>query len=160
VKHGLAGTEACPPATSHQCRQAPPQQAPAPGPERPVAVAVAEFPFAFAWAGGKRGAAPAPCLCAVCRQDSMATPGNFGGGSTGPDQIFLGITRAPPSAPGRGRAQSPAWQKPNPQATKHERQTRAARIEGFFQQSTIGGMPVSPSNFRREGACSAFGSWT
>jgi hypothetical protein len=28
----------------------------------------------------------------------MATPGNFGGGSTGPDQIFLGITGAPPSA--------------------------------------------------------------
>jgi hypothetical protein len=23
-----------------------------------------------------------------CRQDFMATPGNFGGGSTGPDQIF------------------------------------------------------------------------
>jgi hypothetical protein len=37
----------------------------------------------------------------------MATPGNFGGGSTGPDHIFLGITRATPSAPGRGRAQSP-----------------------------------------------------
>jgi hypothetical protein len=30
----------------------------------------------------------------------MATPGNFGGGSTGPDQIFLGITGTPPSAPG------------------------------------------------------------
>jgi hypothetical protein len=66
----------------------------------------------------------------------MATPGNFGGGSTGPDQIFLGIiTRAPPRAPGRGRAQSPARQNPDPQATKHERQTRAARVEGFL--STI-----------------------
>jgi hypothetical protein len=79
------------------------------------------------------------------RQDSMATPGNFGGGSTGPDQIFLGITRAPPSAPGRGRAQSPVRQNPNPQATKHERQTRAARVEVSYQQSTIGHMPVSPS---------------
>jgi hypothetical protein len=38
----------------------------------------------------------------------------------GPDQGFLGITRAPPSAPGRGRAQSPARQKPSPQATKHD----------------------------------------
>jgi hypothetical protein len=62
----------------------------------------------------------------------MATPGDFGGGSIGPDQIFLGITRAPPSAPGRGRAQSHVRQKSNPQATKHERQTRAARIEGFL----------------------------
>jgi hypothetical protein len=54
----------------------------------------------------------------------MTTPGNFGGGSTGPDpdQIFLGITRAPPSAPGRGRgrAQGPVRQNPNPQATEHE----------------------------------------
>jgi hypothetical protein len=62
----------------------------------------------------------------------MATPGNFGGGSTGPDQIFLGITGAPPSAPGRGGAQSPVRQKPNPQTTKHERQTRAARSRGFL----------------------------
>jgi hypothetical protein len=45
----------------------------------------------------------------------MATPGNFGGGGIGPDQIFLGITRAQASAPGRGRAQSPVRQKPNPQ---------------------------------------------
>jgi hypothetical protein len=74
--------------------------------------------------------------------------GNFGGGrgrgrgrgsSTGPDQIFLGITRAPPSALGRGRAQSPARQKPNPQATNHGRHasgirdTRAAaRVGGFL----------------------------
>jgi hypothetical protein len=66
------------------------------------------------------------------RQDSMATPGNFGGGSTGPDQIFLGITGAPPSAPGRVGAQSPLRQNPNPQATKHERQTRAASHRGFL----------------------------
>jgi hypothetical protein len=64
----------------------------------------------------------------------MATPGNFGGGSTGPDQIFLGITRAPPSAPGRGRAQSPVRRSPNPQATGHRARgsTRAARSRGFL----------------------------
>jgi hypothetical protein len=56
----------------------------------------------------------------AARQDSMATPGNFGGGSTGPDQGFLGITRAPPSAPGRGRAQSPVRRNPDPQTTEHE----------------------------------------
>jgi hypothetical protein len=70
------------------------------------------------------------------RQDPMATPGNFGGGSTGPDKIFLGIARAPPSAPGRGRAQSPVRRNPNPQTTEHEAATRAARSRGFpFQQS-------------------------
>jgi hypothetical protein len=82
------------------------------------------------------GASPTPDprapARAVPRQDSMATPGNFGGGSTGPGQIFLGITGAPPSAPGRGRAQSPVRQKPNPQATKHERQARAVRSRGFL----------------------------
>ena len=61
----------------------------------------------------------------------MATPGNFGGGSTGPDQIFLGITRAPPSAPGRGRAQSPVRRNPNPQTTEHEAATRAALAVKF-----------------------------
>jgi hypothetical protein len=70
------------------------------------------------------------------RLTPMATPGNFGGGSTGPDQIFLGITRAPPSAPGRGRAQRPVRRNPKPQTTEHERQTadereRAARIRGL-----------------------------
>jgi hypothetical protein len=49
-----------------------------------------------------------------------------GGGGTGPDQIFLGITRAPASAPGRGRAQSPVRRNPNPQTTEHERHTKAA----------------------------------
>jgi hypothetical protein len=88
----------------------------------------------------------------------MAAPGNFGGGSAGPDQIFLGITRAPKSTPVRGRAQSPVRQKPNPQATKHERQTRAARIEVPFSNSTIGDMPVSPSNFQGEEASASFGS--
>jgi hypothetical protein len=69
----------------------------------------------------------------AARQDSMATLGNFGGGSTGPDQIFLGITMAPRSAPGRGRAPGPVRRNPNPQTTEHERQTRAARsFEGFL----------------------------
>jgi hypothetical protein len=94
----------------------------------------------------------------------MATPGAFGRGSTGPDQIFLGITEAPPSAPG-GRALCAVQQKPNPQATKHERQTRAARIEVSYQQSAIHNrqqehMSVSPSKFQRKEAGSALGSWT
>ena len=74
------------------------------------------------------------------RQDSMATPGNFGGGSTGPDQIFLGITRAPPSAPGRGRAQSPVRRNPNPQTTEHEAATRAALAVKFPIPANIGGL--------------------
>jgi hypothetical protein len=79
--------------------------------------------------------APPPPLACVpsClhhnRQDSMATPGNSGGGSAGPDQIFLGITHnegaaKAPSAPGRGRAQSPLRRNPNPQTTEHEAATR------------------------------------
>jgi hypothetical protein len=65
------------------------------------------------------------------RQGSMATPGDFGGGSTGPGQVFLGITRAPPSAPGRGCVQGPVRRNPNPQATEHGARgsTRAARVE-------------------------------
>jgi hypothetical protein len=62
-----------------------------------------------------------PALSSPARQDSMDTPGNFGGGSTGPDQIFLGITRAPPSAPGRGRAQRSLCDEtrtPRPQSTR------------------------------------------
>jgi hypothetical protein len=101
---------------------------------------------------------------AYCRQDSMATPGNFGGGSTGPGQNFRRITGAPPSAPGRGRAQSPVRQKPNPQATNHERQTRAALAatsKVFLFSDPIGDIPVSPSNFQREEAGASFGSgWT
>jgi hypothetical protein len=83
-----------------------------------------------------RSSTAVSCCSASPMQDSMAIPGNFGGGSTGPDQIFLGITGTPPSAPGRGGetggAQGPVRQKPNPQATKHERQTRAARSRGFL----------------------------
>jgi hypothetical protein len=79
------------------------------------------------------------------RQGSMATPGNFGGGSTGPDQIFLGIARAPPSAPGRGRAQSPVRRNPNPQTTEHEAHESGSQFEVllFSSQSNRTVMPVS-----------------
>jgi hypothetical protein len=101
------------------------------------------------------------CLCALCalgpgvpgvsvvviaksrQQAGFPTPGNFGGGSTGPDQIFLGITRARSSAPGRGRAQKgPALcgetQTPRPQSTRqHE---SSSRSRGFLLQQSTGGL--------------------
>jgi hypothetical protein len=55
----------------------------------------------------------------------MATPGNFGGGSKGPDQIFLGITRTPSSAPGRAGGA----QKAEPPGHK------ALAVEVSYQQS-------------------------
>jgi hypothetical protein len=70
----------------------------------------------------------------------MATLGNFGGGSTGPDQIFLGITRAPPSASGRGRAQSPVRRNPNPQTTEHEPAESGSQLEGFLFSKAIRGL--------------------
>jgi hypothetical protein len=82
-------------------------------------------------------AATCICICIICtpclRQDSMATPGNFGGGSTGPGQGFLGITRAPPSAPGRGRAQSPVRRNPNPrpQSTRQPRERLAVEVLSY-----------------------------
>jgi hypothetical protein len=72
---------------------------------------------------------------------------NFGGGSTGLGQIFLGIiTAAPASAPGRGGGRAPCGKaKPSPQATKaHERQTRAARssrASRFLFPSQTGASP-------------------
>jgi hypothetical protein len=59
--------------------------------------------------------------------------------------------------PGRGGAQSPVRQQPNPQATKHESGSGLGFPISNPQQED---MPVSPSNFRREEASAAFGSWT
>jgi hypothetical protein len=81
------------------------------------------------------------------RQDSMATPKNFGGGSrkhTVPDQLFLGITRAPPSPPGRGRAQNPVRRNPNPQATKHEAARGRLRSRGSLIQQSNRNMTLLP----------------
>jgi hypothetical protein len=92
----------------------------------------------------------------------MATPGNFGRGSTGPDQFFLGITRAPPSAPGRGRAQGPVpvRRNPNPQTTEHERAAdeSGSQFKGFLFSKAIRG-PACSSSVRSQFHSSAFDSW-
>jgi hypothetical protein len=83
----------------------------------------------------------------------MATPGNFGGGSAGPDQVFLEITGTPPSAKRQARrgggapsgAQSPEpplspvpsalcgkSRTPRPQITRGRRERLAARSRGFL----------------------------
>jgi hypothetical protein len=81
------------------------------------------------------------------RQDSIfhGHPGKFRGGGAQAQartSFFLGITRAPASAPGRGRgrAQSPVRRNPNPQTTEHERHTRAARSRGFLFSKAIRGL--------------------
>jgi hypothetical protein len=98
--------------------------------------------MAMAWGGGmetgRKPASPTHGTTSNSRQDSMATPGNFGGGSTGPDQIFLDMARAPPSPPGRGRAQSPVRRKPNPQATKHEAAREGFAVEVSYSSKAIG----------------------
>jgi hypothetical protein len=78
-------------------------------------------------------------------QDSMATPGNFGGGSAGPDRVFLGITRAPPSAPGRERAQGAGpWalcgetRTPRPQSTRQLRAALAVKVS--YSSKAVGGL--------------------
>ena len=78
------------------------------------------------------------------RQDSIAAPGNFGGGSAGPDQIFLGITRAPPSAPGRGRAQSPVRRNPNPPDHRAREADESGSHSRSFSNPQIGEMPWFP----------------
>jgi hypothetical protein len=96
----------------------------------------------------------------INRQDSMATPGNFqfrGGGSQalgpGPDQIFLGITRAPPSAPGRGRAQSQLCgetRTPRPQSTRQQRAALAVKfpIPAKHRRSVSVWVALSLLNFK------------
>jgi hypothetical protein len=91
--------------------------APAPAPAAPCAARCTALLLLLLWTAGRRPAPRPACaglvrqrVFRVVRQDPLATPGNFGGGgggSTGPGHIFLGITRAPPSPPGRGRVQSP-----------------------------------------------------
>jgi hypothetical protein len=75
----------------------------------------------------------------------MATPGNFGGGSTGLGQIFLGITRAPPSAPGEGapRALCGETRTPRPQSTRQPRERLAVEF------------PIPASNRRLVSVCIA-----
>jgi hypothetical protein len=68
-------------------------------------------------------------------------PGNFGGGSTGPGQIFLGITGTPPSVPGRGGRPEPCAAKSEPpghkpQTTRGRRERLESRVS--YQQSAIG----------------------
>jgi hypothetical protein len=69
------------------------------------------------------------------RQDLMATPRNFGGGSTGPDQGpgFPGHNEsegATKCTAGRGRAQSPARRNPDPQTpTEHEAARERLAVE-------------------------------
>jgi hypothetical protein len=76
-------------------------------------------------------------------------------GSTGPDQGFLDITRAPSSAPGRGRARGPVRRNPNPQTTDHRarRQHESGSQSRFLSAiSTTGDMPwfsQATSNARR-----------
>jgi hypothetical protein len=86
----------------------------------------------------------------------MATPGNFGGGNTVPGQVFLGITdnggtakRAGAARGGAPRALCGKSRAPRPQSTR--RRERLA-VEVSFQESTAGDIPISPSNFQREGA--------
>jgi hypothetical protein len=75
----------------------------------------------------------------------MGTPGDFGGGGAGPDQIFPGITRAPTSAPKRGRAQSPVRRAAKPEPPDHRARAalRAARKMGFIRPrcALLGGGP-------------------
>jgi hypothetical protein len=87
---------------------------------------------------------------------------DFGGGSTGPDQIFPGITRAPPSAPGRGRAQSPARRDPNPQTTEHEAAARSSQLaaRGFsYSLPKQGPSPSKAGLSVLNIAATAFDSW-
>jgi hypothetical protein len=93
------------------------------------------------------------------RLTPMATPGNFGGGSTGPDQIFLGITRAPPSAPGRGRAQSPVRRNPNPQTTEHEAAEGGSRSQVSYSSKAQEVCVSLGSSVPTQLQSSAFDSW-
>jgi hypothetical protein len=93
------------------------------------------------------------------RQESMATPGNFGGKAQARTSFFLGITRAPPSAPGRERAQSPLCgetRTPRPQSTRqHE---SGSQLEGFLFSKAIGHYAGLDSNFQREDVGAVSGS--
>jgi hypothetical protein len=62
------------------------------------------------------------CQAPSIRQDSMAAPGNFGGGSAGPDQGFLGITSNEGAAKCTG-----ARARPEPCAAKAEPPGHKAR---------------------------------
>jgi hypothetical protein len=80
----------------------------------------------------------------VTRQDPMATPGNFGGGSTGPDQIFwvylsISTPRAPPSAP-RGEGRAPRAPRGETRSPRPHAPPAPARLLGFgFREPTPGG---------------------
>jgi hypothetical protein len=110
-------------------------------------------------AGCERGTAPPRLTYSrLIRQDSMATPGNFGEGEHRPGPDFSGHNEgANKCAWARARPEPCAAkpEHPNPQTTDHERHTRAARSKGFLFSKAIRGLaglqrlcPVSVSQLR------------
>ena len=67
-------------------------------------------------------------LLVCCRQDLVAPPGNFGGGSTGPHQLVQGIKGAQPGAPERPAARRPAAPHPG----KDQRATGQSQSRAFL----------------------------
>jgi hypothetical protein len=86
-----------------------------------------------------------------CRQDFVATPGNFGGGSTEAqaEPGFLGIAR---------RAKSPLRRTVNLRGT--EGSTRGA-CSGYFTFVSQAGAPLqaAPESVRTQYSSSLFDSW-
>jgi hypothetical protein len=109
----------------------------------------------------------APCGCGGSRQDPMATPGNFGGGSTDPGQGFLRTTDngqrgrrqafrgggAPRTLCGKSR--TPGHKA---QSTRGRQERLAVEVFLFGNPNPIGDIPVSPNNFQREETGALFGS--
>jgi hypothetical protein len=112
------------------------------------------------WAGGGRPGGPGGRVDAGinCRQDPMATPGNFGEGGHRPGPDFSGHNEGANNQQvrrGEGAPRARVRRNPNPQTTEHERGTSAARSRGFLFSKAIRGpaglqrlCPVSVSQLR------------
>jgi hypothetical protein len=90
-------------------------------------------------------------LYCAFRQDSIfhSHPGKFRRREHRPGPDFPGHNEGAAKCTGARARPEPCAAKPEPpaprpQSTEHERQTRAARIEVPFSNSTIGGMPWFP----------------